>query len=276
MLKQMTHRQMTILSQKVRDKMGALFAIYKREVALYFKSFIAYGITFALMLFIGFLFQSAITSIFQQFQGGGTPPAAANMAGGILGTFVFLMFVISPVLTMRLLSEESREGTLEMLMTMPINEGVFVVGKFLAAWTFYTFILALTLVYVVMLAQLGTINWGIFFVAYLGAWLYGGMTMAVSMIWSAITEDQLVAAFLGITSVLLLYIAGDLGDVFGGNDFAATIGTFVRELSLPTHYQETMLNGLLRGQDIAYFVLMIVVSLFITTLIVGSRRWRAA
>lgn len=256
--------------------MGALFAIYKREVALYFKSFIAYGITFALMLFIGFLFQSAITSIFQQFQSGGTPPAAANMAGGILGTFVFLMFVISPVLTMRLLSEESREGTLEMLMTMPINEGVFVVGKFLAAWTFYTFILALTLVYVVMLAQLGTINWGIFFVAYLGAWLYGGMTMAVSMIWSAITEDQLVAAFLGITSVLLLYIAGDLGDVFGGNDFAATIGTFVRELSLPTHYQETMLNGLLRGQDIAYFVLMIVVSLFITTLIVGSRRWRAA
>lgn len=256
--------------------MGSLFAVYKREVALYFKSFIAYGITFALMLFMGFYFQLIITDVFNSIQQGGQAPVAAGIATGILDIFVFLMFVISPVLTMRLLSEESREGTLEILMTLPIPDWVFVFGKFLAAWTFYTFLLLLTLVYVVMLAQLGTINWGVFFVAYLGAWLYGGTTMAVSMIWSAVTDDQLVAAFLGVTSVLLLFLADILSTVFSGNAVSVAAGEFVRDLGLRTHYQQTMISGLLRAEDIAYFVLMILVSLFITTLIVGSRRWRAS
>lgn len=256
--------------------MGALFAVYKREVALYFKSFIAYGITFALMIFIGLYFQGTLASVLANSQFGGTPPPAANLATSMLGIFVFLMFVISPVLTMRLLSEESREGTLEVLMTLPMSDWVFIVGKFLAAWTFYTFLLALTLVHVLMLAQLGNINPGVFFVAYLGAWLYGGTTMAVSMIWSAITEDQLVAAFLGVTSVLVLYLAADLGNVFEGSLLAASVSSFIREIGLTTHYHATMLEGLLRAEDIAYFVLMIVVSLFITTLIVGTRRWRAS
>lgn len=254
--------------------MRALFAVYKREVALYFKSFIAYGITFALMIFLGLYFQGTLASVLAQTQQGAPAPPAANLATSMLGIFVFLMFVISPVLTMRLLSEESREGTLELLMTLPMPEWVFVVGKFLAAWTFYTFLLALTLIHVMMLAQLGPINPGVFFVAYLGAWLYGGTTMAVSMIWSALTEDQLVAAFLGVTSVLVLYLAADLGNVFEGGVLAANVSEFIRELGLTTHYHQTMLDGLLRAEDIAYYVLMISVSLFITTLIVGTRRWR--
>ncbi|MEM9951303.1 MAG: ABC transporter permease [Chloroflexota bacterium] len=260
--------------------MGALFAVYKREVALYFKSFIAYGITFAIMILMGILFQLQLGDVFRIVQTGQQVPAGANAANlsiGLLSTFVFLLFVVSPVLVMRLLSEESREGTLELLMTLPMSDWVFVLGKFLAAWTFYTFLLALTLIHVYLLSLLGPINMGVIWVAYFGAWLYGGTTMAVCMIWSAITDDQLVAAFLGVTTVLALFLASNIGDIYeGSNLLTAGAAQFVRELGLATHYQSTMLQGLLRAEDVAYFVLMIVVSLFITTLIVGTRRWRAS
>lgn len=256
--------------------MGALFAIYKREVALYFKSFIAYGITFAVMLFLGVFLQIFLAFSFSAIQQGGQAPPAIDIAMNGLFYLIILIFVISPVLSMRLLSEEAREGTLEVLMTLPISEWVFVTGKFLAAWTFFTFILALTLLHVALLSILGPINTGIFFVAYLGTWLYGGATIALCMIWSAITEDQLVAAFLGVTSIAGLMLASFAGQVLEGNLLASNTASVLRELGLMTHFFDTMLEGLLRAQDIAYFVLMIVISLFITTLIVGTRRWRAS
>lgn len=256
--------------------MQALWAVYQREVTLYFKSFIGYGIAVALMGFIGFYFQLILTDVLnaQTMGQGGVP--AANLASAIVFVFVFLLFLISPLLTMRLLSEESREGTLELLMTLPMGEWVFVVGKFLAAWTFYTFLLALTLIHVFMFAQLGPINPGVFFSAYLGAWLYGGATMAICIIWSAITEDQLVAAFLGATVILMLYLASNIGGNVGDSSIGSQLANVVRELGLQPHFQETMLDGVVRAQDIVYFVLVIVVSLFIATLIVGTRRWRAS
>jgi gliding motility-associated transport system permease protein len=257
--------------------MRALWAVYKRETALYFKSFIAYGIAFALMFFVGVFFQATLASVAQSSAQGGAAPPAADLAAGNLNIFIFLLFLISPLMSMRLLSEEAREGTLEVLMTLPMHEWVFIVGKFLAVWTFYTFILGLTLVHVVMLAQLGPINPGIFFVAYLGAWLYGGTTLAVCLIWSAVTEDQLVAAFLGATTVLILFLADQIGPLMGsGNAATAFFAEVVRELGLRSHFHSTMLDGLLRAEDIAYYVLMITVSLFITTLIIGARRWRAS
>lgn len=258
--------------------MQALWAVYKRETALYFKSFIAYGITFALMFFVGVFFQATLASVkLSSASGAGGGPPAADLAASNLNIFIFLLFLISPLLSMRLLSEEAREGTLEVLMTLPMGEWAFIIGKFLAVWTFYTFILALTLVHVLMLGTLGPINLGVFFVAYLGAWLYGGTTLALCLIWSAITEDQLVAAFLGATTVLVLFLADQIGPLISSSN--AAVGFFadtVRELGLRSHFHSTMLDGLLRAEDIAYHVLMISVSLFITTLIVGTRRWRAS
>jgi hypothetical protein len=96
------------------------------------------------------------------------------------------------------------------------------------------------------------------------------------MIWSALTEDQLVAAFLGVTSIAGLMLVSFSGQVMEGSLLAANTAAFLRELGLITHFFDTMIEGLLRAQDVAYFVLMIVVSLFITTLIVGTRRWRAS
>jgi ABC-2 type transport system permease protein len=178
---------------------------------------------------------------------------------------------------MRLLAEEAREGTLEVLMTLPMGDFAFVTGKFLAAWTYYTFILALTLVYALVLVAFGsTLDAGLMLSVYAGAWLYGGAVMALSMIWSAVTEDQIVAAFLGAATVLVFYLAAILSQLLAGQPALAGLSGFVRELSLPAHYNDTLLNGIVRAHDVAYFILLMVAALFITTIIVGTRRWRAS
>lgn len=251
--------------------MSALIAVYKREVSQFFRSSVAYAIAFGLLLFLGFLFSGNVATIVQINQSGQQFIPADFMVVQVLDLLTFLLFIIGPLLTMRLLSEEAREGTLEVLMTLPMGDWVFVVGKWLAAWTFYTAVLLLTLVYMSLLATIGAPDGGAMAAAYLGAWLYGGAVLAISMIWSAITEDQIVAAFLSAASILVLYLVGG-ASVLTENE---TVASFFRELSLQTHFGDTMLQGIIRGEDVAYFVLVIIAALFITTTIVGTRRWRS-
>lgn len=257
--------------------MRAFLAVYKREMLQFFRSNIAYAIAFGMMVFLGLLFASNVYGGVQANLSGYSqqPITADQIALSTLGVLSFLMFIIAPLLTMRLLAEESREGTLEVLMTLPMSDWAFVLGKFFAAWTFYTVLLLLTLVFILLLSTIGVPDPGLTLVAYLGAWLYGGVTLAISMIWSAITEDQIVAAFLGAATVIVLFLAGDLAQLLSSRAGLAGASEFIRTLSLPAHYQDTMLVGVLRGEDISYFILVMIFALFMTTLIVGSRRWRA-
>src|SRR5690242_1862039 len=136
--------------------MRQIFAVFKRELGLYFRSPIAYAVAFALLLFIGVLFSGNLAQAVQynssQLQQGGQGARASdlNLAPSLL---TFLMFLIAPLLTMRLLAEESREGTIEVLMTLPMTEGQFIIGKFLAVWGYYTILLLLTTIYHVILTM---------------------------------------------------------------------------------------------------------------------------
>src|SRR6185503_11630497 len=98
-------------------------------------------------------------------QANGQVPADSTYAPGLL---TFLMFLIAPLLTMRLLAEESREGTIEVLMTLPMTEGQFIIGKFLAVWGYYTILLLLTVIYHVILILVGTPDMGVQFGSYFG------------------------------------------------------------------------------------------------------------
>ncbi len=246
--------------------MTQVLAVFKRELSLYFRSPIAYAVAFAVLLFLGVLFASNLSTFGTTGQ---YPADAFNINPAYL---TFLMFLVAPLLTMRLLAEETREGTLEVLMTMPMSEWHFIVGKFLAAWAYFTVVLALTLVYVLILAGLGQVDGGRTLAMYLGTWFYGGATIALALIWSSVTEDQVVAAFLGAATVLLLYFANQLASAV--NASAPWLATIVRELGLQAHYN-TMQEGVVRAHDVLYFVFIIVGALFITTRIVETRRWRA-
>jgi ABC-2 type transport system permease protein len=250
--------------------MRQVFAVFKRELGLYFRSPIAYAIAFALLLFFGLLFSNALTS------GNGQAPAdSVNFVPNLL---TFLMFLVAPLLTMRLIAEENREGTLEVLMTMPIRESQFIIGKFLAVWAYYTLLLLLTVIYHVILTTVGVPDAGRALGMYLGAWLYGGAALAVTMIWSAVFEDQIVAAFFGAATILVLYLA-DVAASWASSlpdpNLSTTLSGIIRELGLQAHYEATLLQGIVRAEDILYFVFMIIGALFITTRIVEVRRWRS-
>ncbi|MBE2267238.1 MAG: ABC transporter permease [Anaerolinea sp.] len=242
------------------------WAVFKRELMLYFRSPIAYAIAFAVLFFLAILFNGYLS------QANGQAPAPSGYIPSVL---TFLTFLIAPLLTMRLLAEEQREGTLEVLMTLPMNEGHFILGKFLAAWAYWTVLVLLTTVFHFVLLMIGVPDLGEAFGAYFGAWLYGGAVIAVSMIWSAVTEDQIVAAFLGAATVLVLYLAEIAAIALAGNADLSWLSNFVRELGLQAHYDATMSRGIFRAEDVLYFVFMIIGALFITTRIVEIRRWRS-
>ena len=104
----------------------------------------------------------------------------------------------------------------------------------------------------------------------MGIWLYGGATLAVGIIFSALTENQIIAAFLSMIALLILW----LGDAAGSIINNIEIARFVRSLSLQGHFSTSFAVGLVRAEDVAYFSGIIVVALYIAIRLVEANRWR--
>lgn len=250
--------------------MRSTVVIARRELAQYFVSPIAYLVAFAILELTGFLFNSDLAQ-----RVGEEPPSGT----AVLSAFGFFTVFFAPLLTMRLFAEEAREGTLELMLTMPVRDSDIVLGKFLGAWAYYTLVLALTLVYQVILLSITTfedyqlgpeLDIGPVISAYLGIWLFGGATIAVGLLFSAMTENQIVAGFLSIATLFILWLGDFAGLVVQNRPIAEAI----RSLSLQAHYSTSFLIGVIRFEDVVFFIGLVVVMLFITTRLIESRRWR--
>jgi ABC-2 type transport system permease protein len=242
--------------------MRGTWIIFRREVGQYLVSPVAYLIAAAFLFLTGFLFNNdLVTSV--------TVRAASPAVVPAFLSFALVFF--APVLTMRMLAEESREGTLELLLTAPVRDSDIVVGKFLGAWFYYSLLLALTLVYQVILAAITQPDLGHAISAYIGIWLYGGATLAVGLFFSAITENQIVAAFLSTAALLVLYLGGLAGQIVANVELARVIN----QLTLQGHFVSSFAYGLVRAEDVAYYAGLIVIMLYITMRVVESHRWRA-
>lgn len=235
--------------------------IFRREVGQYFASPAAYLIAFALLVLTGLLFNSDLTFSLTQ--------KAADPA--LIPSFLsFAMIFFAPLLTMRMLAEESREGTLELLLTAPVSDTAIVIGKFLGAWFYYTVLLLATFIYQFILLAITQPDLGHALSAYIGIWLYGGATLAVGLLFSSLTENQIVAAFLSMSTLLLLWLGDLAGEIVANLDLARVI----RQLSLAGHFSTSFGVGLLRAEDIAFYAGIIAVMLFVTIRVVESHRWR--
>lgn len=241
--------------------MREITIIFRREVGQYFASPIAYLIAFAILLLTGFLFNNDLAI------SAGTKSPETALVPAFLS---FGMVFFSPLLTMRMLSEETREGTLELLLTAPVDDFAIVLGKFLSAWFYFTIILITTLPYLVILYGITQPDFGAAISAYLGIWLYGGATLAVGIIFSAVTENQIVAAFLSMATLLFLWLADLAGQVVASIELARLF----RTLSLQGHFSTSFAVGIVRMEDIVFYAGVIVIALFITMQIIASRRWR--
>ena len=241
--------------------MRGTWIIFRREVGQYFTSPMAYLLAAAFLLLTGLLFNNDLSLSVT------VKPASPIVVPSFI-TFALIFF--APLLTMRMLAEESREGTLELLLTAPVKDTDIVLGKFLSAWFYLSLLLALTLVYPIILASITEPDLGQALGAYIGVWLYGGATLAVGLLFSAITENQVVAAFLGTAALLILWLGGLAGQIVASIDVARVIN----QLTLQGHFATSFAYGLLRAEDVAYYAGLMVIMLFITIRVVESHRWR--
>lgn len=235
--------------------------VFRRELAAYFTSPVAYLIGAAFLLITALVFNSNLTLALTQ------EPVNPAIVPNSLS---FFLIFFGPVLTMRLLAEEAREGTLELLLTTPVTEVAIVLGKFLSAWVFYSLLLGATLVYQVILSSVTQPETGQAIAAYIGIWLYGGAALAIGLLCSALTESQVVAAFLSVAVLLLFYLGELAGQIVASIDMA----NLLRRLSLPGHYIGSFASGLVRFEDIIYYAGVIAIALFITLRLVELRRLR--
>lgn len=244
--------------------MRATLAIARRELGAYFFTPLAYVFMVAFVAaagaapfyFGGFMLrrQADLTSFFS------------------FHPWLFLLLI--PAIGMRLWADERRQGTMELLLTLPITPWQAVLGKFLAAWTLIAVNLALTFPMWLTVNYLGSPDNGVIVASYLASFLMGGAMLAVTSCFSALTRSQVVAFVISVAAVFLLMMSG-LDLVL--NLFADWAPGYVTDLaasfSLLTHFQ-SVARGVLDGGAIVYFLSVIALFLFINRQVVEI--WKAS
>ncbi len=247
--------------------MRNIWTIAKREYDNYFNSPLAYVVAFSILLPMGIYFSLIMFVSSQQAMMGGPAPESAP----INWLFVFLMIFLSPALTMRLLSDEARMGTLELLLTAPIRDFELVAGKWLGALMFVLAIAALTLVFPLIINNYVTpgIDWMVILSSYIGMILVCAALLALGTGISAIFTNQFAAFFVTLGLFFFLWFMVSLPA-----SYLPQGGDVLNYLSLSTHFSQSMNNGTINLGDIVYYLSLTALGLFAGTTAVEIRRWR--
>jgi ABC-type transport system involved in multi-copper enzyme maturation, permease component len=236
--------------------MSAAVTVAKREIKTYFNSPVAYIVVTVFMLLAGYLYWS---QLFLEKQ--------AELRYYFTLTPLIFTFII-PAITMRLIAEEKGSGTLEMLITMPVRDWEVVLGKFLAGMAMLAAIVGMTFFYAVTLALLGPVDKGPVITGYLGLLLMGGAYVAIGVMASSLTRNQIVAFILAFAISFALFIFGQI--VQYAPDWLAPVLAF---LSMGNHF-ESLSRGVIDSRDVIYYVSVMVVALVIATASLESRKWK--
>ncbi|HEY9840169.1 MAG: ABC transporter permease [Candidatus Sericytochromatia bacterium] len=237
--------------------MNQIWAITLKELKSYFVSPIAYIVTAMFLLISGYFF-TLILSITKD----------AGMMTYLFGNMAVILLLMAPMISMRLFAEEQRARTLELLLTSPISDAGIVLGKFLASALLLGMMLALTLHFPIALIVLGNPDGLPILSGYLGIFLMGCAFLAIGMLTSTWTQNQIVAAISAFSISLLLWFLGASSSLAG-----AGLGQVLTYLSLNTHY-ESFAKGLLSLSDLLYYASLIGILLFMTVRSLETRRWR--
>ena len=253
--------------------MRTVWTIAKREYNQYFNSPIAYVVMFMIMLVLGIIFaivvRGSMDSALQSQAFGGSSPAPDNSP--ITGNIVFLLVFSVPALTMRLVSDEMRMGTMELMLTAPVRDWELIVGKWLGAFLFILTVLALTLVYPLILNGLVTngLDPKQLLSSYLGVMLVAAAFLGLGVGFSSLFSNQIAAFFLTMGAFIFLWwLVGFPANLLPGN------GGVFQYLDMQSHFYNTFNAGKIELADIVYYLSLTVVGLFVGTSAVEMRRWR--
>ncbi len=237
--------------------MRAAWIIAQKELQSYFDSLIAYIL---LVLFLGF------SGFFTWLFGSDVFMTGQASLQSFFGIAYWTLFFFTPALTMRLLAEEKKTGTLEMLLTKAVTDRQVVIGKFLAAFLLVLIALAFTFPYVITLANLGDIDAGEILCGYAGLALMSGAYISIGLYASSQTNNQIVAFLLALSIGLFFHI---IFEVLAGSFTGLTAQVFAT-LSLNNHF-ESISRGVVDSRDVIYFMSLIFLGLFLSEMSLTKR-----
>jgi gliding motility-associated transport system permease protein len=259
--------------------MRNIWTIAKREYDHYFITPIAYVVAFVILLILGFIFFAVVQSASQGALYGYQSVPSITV---VMWWFAFLLMFGTPALTMRLLSEETRSGTIELLLTAPIRDYELVVGKWLGSLLFIVTLVATTLIYPIMLNGIVIGNFTLLsplvtpgidrqllLSSYLGVILVAASYLALGVGISAVFTNQIAAFFVSLITFLgLFFLIGIPASILPSG------GEFFNYMVMSTHFDNAFNAGSIKLTDVVYFVSLIALGLFTGTTAVEVRRWR--
>jgi ABC-2 type transport system permease protein len=184
------------------------------------------------------------------------------------GLVPFLLVFFGPAITMRLIAEERRSGTIELLITMPVRDVDVILGKFFAAVGLFFVALLLTLPYAITISRFGDLDWGPVMGGYFGLVLLGGAYLSLGLLTSSWTENQIVAFVLALFLSMFLLMMDRFIQFL-----PAVVAPYVEYLSFGAHIRNAA-RGVIDSRDIVFFVSFTVLALFLAFRSLESRRWR--
>jgi len=253
--------------------MRGLLAVFRREFELYFVTPIGYVVLTAFLVITGFIFYGDLVQFveFARSSPPGAEPGSVNVNTQLVVPFFFSVSFVGlfliPLITMRLIAEERRQGTLELLLTYPLTDFQVVFGKYLAAVALFALMLAGSLWTVGTLFRYGNPDPGPILAGYLGVFLYGSAFIAIGLMLSALTENQIVAAILSFAVFLGLWILQWASTLASGS-----LATVLSYVSVVDHFQ-AMSQGIVDTKDVVFFLSTIAFGLYVALQSVAAQRW---
>lgn len=240
--------------------MRASLTIAKREVSAYFDSPVAYIFIVAFLVVCGTLF----------FFFGNFFAAGQATMRGYFSMMPLVISILAPALTMRLWAEEKRQGTYELLMTMPFKDSTLVLGKYMATMAVIAMALCFSVPVPLLVSFFGSFDTGIILAEYIGALLLASAVVAIGQAVSSASRNQ-ISAFMATVLILLgLTLLPQLTALLS---LPATLSAFIHYLSLSYHFS-SFSRGVIDSRDVAYFALLTIASLYATTRFLSALRWR--
>jgi ABC-2 type transport system permease protein len=237
--------------------MRNVISVARREMRAYFDSPIAYIVLVAFLAVAGWMFFSTLFLVDRADMRTFFAPSPFSPA--------MLIVILAPAITMRLLAEERKSGTIELLLTMPLRDGEIVVGKFLAAFGLMAVGLLLTFAYPLSVAWLGDLDWGPVIAGYVGLLLFAASLLAIGVLCSALTENQIVAFIVAFLISSVLYY------VYWLQFFVPpSLSPLVEFLSVSFHL-DNLARGVIDSRDVLFYLSLTAAALLLATQTLGRR-----
>ncbi|KRE97898.1 ABC transporter permease [Paenibacillus sp. Soil766] len=238
--------------------MRRIWAICSKELQMYFFSPVAY---------VAFAFYVLLSSFFFYINFvAGQPPIVD--ARSIVGNTTFIYLFIIPLLTMRLVADEFRQGTDELLLTSPAGISEIVLGKYLSALIVQVGLVAISLVYPLIMSSFGTLDMPVTWLSYLSMFLLGCAMMAIGLFASSLSNNQMVAGITGFVILLLLWLLDWVSSSMTGK-----LKDYVGQFSLTGHLGNLQ-KGVFHGGDILFYITLTAVFLVLCIQVLERKRWR--